>query len=149
MRLDLNTGEIVPPKLDLDALLGSPESVQDGVATDNHKSVATDKNDVATNNPISVATDTVRVATRNQSVATNNPISVTTDKKTVATRKQSVATDKRKTRTKTYVETVRFRDKAGVSEVLKQAALRLGFDDMSDLIRSAIRYALKDPNFKK
>jgi hypothetical protein len=148
VRLDLNTGKIVPPKLDLDALLASPESVQDGVATDN-ESVATNKNDVATNNPISVATDTVHVATRNQSVATNNPISVATRKQTVATRKQSVATDKRKTRTKTYAETVRFRDKAGVSEVLKQAALRLGFDDMSDLIRSAIRYALKDPNFKK
>ncbi len=134
MRFDLNTGEIVPPKLDLDALLGSPESVQDDVATDNES--------VATDNHKSVATDNESVATDKNDVATNNPISV-------ATRKQSVATDKRKTRTKTYGETVRFRDKTGASEALKQAALRLGFDDMSDLIRSAIRYSLKDPNFKK
>ena len=144
MRLGLNTGKIVPPKLDLDALLSGSDADQ---------VVATKSQVVDTNKPLVVDTksqvvDTV-VATNNESVSTNKVKLVATSKEPVSTDKQVVATTKRRLKVNAYRELIKFRAREGTTELLKIAVQDRGFDDMSDLIRSAIRYALKDPNFKK
>lgn len=135
MKIDLNTGEVmtedvvIPPSLDIDALLE-------------------DRQVVATNNDL-VATKSKSVATNNKVVATNKHDSVATNREIVATSEQVVATNKRRCKDNAYREVIRFRAKQGTSDMLKQAVVERGFDDMSDMIRCALLRALKDATFVK
>ena len=120
-KINLSTGE-VRPTIDLDALL---EDDGDGF--------------VATND---VATRADFVATNDGRVATNIPSHVATNQKIVATNSRRVAT-------KELTETVRFRARARTGELLKREAEARGFENMSALVRSALKYALKQSNFKE
>lgn len=82
------------------------------------------------------------VATNDGRVATNIPSHVATNQKIVATNSRRVAT-------KELTETVRFRAIARTGELLKREAEARGFENMSALVRSALKYALKQSNFKE
>ncbi len=89
------------------------------------------------------------VATSKENVATNGKF-VATNEELVATYSKNVATNTSANVAATASEeTVRFRAKRGVSIMLKKKAESHGFNSMSELVRSAIKYALKHPDFKK
>ena len=50
---------------------------------------------------------------------------------------------------KAYPETIKLRVKPGTAVALKQKAGERGFTSISDLIRAAVLYALRNPDFTK